>query len=151
MRITVDHGGDAVSIVMSRAGVAETRALSDGISAEVDAQGLLVSLTIQGVARLTGAPDVLAELTIGVSSEAAHAAVPPSAPPPAAPAARRPLPPAERGTLGPLTWEAEAEAAMAAVPFFQRGARRRAIVELARARGLSQVTAAAVEESARRR
>lgn len=87
------------------------------------------------------------------------AATAPSSPPPPHPAPARdhaapvqrpskllPLSMAERAALGPLTWEPDAEAAMARVPFFQRGGRRIAVVETARARRLSVVTAALVDE-----
>ena len=84
MRITVDHGRDAVRLAWSEAGVAETRALSEGIAAEVDAQGRLVAVTISKVARMTGAPHALAELTIQPSggAEALAARFPASASPP---------------------------------------------------------------------
>ncbi len=163
MRITVDRGRDGVRLALSEAGVAETRALAEAIAAEYDAQGRLAAITIREVARLTGAPHALAQLTIDLSGEAGApatrppeaAARPPEADPPpspraAAPPPPRPLTPAERAALGPLVWEFDAEAAMARVPFFQRGARRRAVVELARARGLSRVTAEVVEETPRR-
>ena len=157
MRITVEAGRDGVRLGLSEAGVAETRALAEGIAADYDAQGRLVGLALREVARLSGAADTLAELRIDLAGEAArpaadapaptqHAALPPPASP-RAPAAPRPLTPAERAALGPLTWEPEAEAAMERVPFFQRGARRRAVVERARAHGLSRVTAAMVEEA----
>lgn len=156
MRITVDRGGDSVRLTLSEADVAETRTLADGIAADFDARGRLVALAIQEVARLTGAPDTLGELTIGLSGAASGAVSTPaaptrSAPPSAAPSAPPPLTPAERAALGPLAWEPEAEAAMAGVPFFDRGTRRRAIVELARLRRVSTVTAAMVEETGRRR
>lgn len=151
MRIGVDPASDTLRIVLGEAAEAEVREVADGIAAAYDAAGRLVGVTISDVARVTGAAEALAELRLSLNGATPPAAAPaPTRVVPIAPMAPTPprlLSPAEIAELGPLSWEPEAEAAMALVPFFRRGPIRRAVVARTRERGLSRVTAAIVEET----
>ena len=144
MRVRVDRGAAAVHFELSDAAGAERRDVADGVAVAYDAAGRIVGVTVRGVD-----PAALHEFTVdlsGVADRAAVSAAPrPSPTPPPAPA-EPPPPPAY---TGPITWDTEAEAAVAQIPFFQRGPLRLAAIALARRNGQDRVTADIVRDAGR--
>ena len=105
--------------------------VAENVAVLYDPAGRIVAVEVRGVE-----PSALHEFTV----ELAGLADRPAAAPPAAAAPAREAAPQPPAYTGPLTWDAEAEAAILEVPFFSRGQRRINASALARKRGSDRVT-----------
>lgn len=142
MRVTVDRSAEALRIELSAAAEARRVEAAEGVAVVYDPAGRIVAIELRGVE-----PSALHEFTVelaGLADRPVRAAAPVR---PGRPAPEPPGPPAY---IGPLTWDAEAEAAILLVPFFSRGQRRLDASALARKRGSDRVTAEIVQAAGAR-
>ena len=132
MRVRIDRGVEALRIELTTAAEARRVEAAENVAVLYDAAGRVVAIEVRGVE-----PGALHEFTVELAGLADR---PAAASPAATASVREAAPPQPPAYTGPLTWDAEAEAAILEVPFFSRGQRRINASVLARKRGSDRVT-----------